>query len=526
MMTRGVRLLGLSVVVFALSVLPALASLALPSGVRIVRLSVAQGDVQIDRNTGDGWEQAINNMPVVGGARIYAAEESKAEIEFEDGSSVRLAGPAQITLVELSSNSSGAPVNVLQVNSGEVYVNARLRRNDDFRLVDADGASFVIKRPSRLRLTVDQQTASLAMMDGEAVGQNSDAKIISGQTYNYILGQPGSAASLNSVPPEPEDGWNQKRESYNDQYAPTGAQFSGSDDPNAAGVADLGYYGNYSDIPGYGVAWQPNNVGPDWDPFDNGAWSYYPGWGWTFVSGYNWGWAPFYYGDWCYIGGRGWWWRPGPVHGPGHGWHPQPLVTGHPGGKWSAPHPPAKAAGHATVAVAGSHLRVGPISETHAAMSATPSATQSATHSTGGSANKPGTAGSRFSGHTGTPAGGPAGQVGVHSNLIRGAVVVGQKGSYSLAGGVTSGRNGYEVHRPDGSAPRSYTYEGSGSATRSYSGPAASIQHSAPSAPSAASAPHMNSGGGSVSHSGSGGGSHGGGGGGGSHGGGGGGGHR
>ena len=77
-------------------------------GVRIVRLSVAQGDVQIDRNSGDGWEQAINNMPVIGGARIYAAENSKAELELEDGSSIRLAGPAQITLNELSTAPDGS----------------------------------------------------------------------------------------------------------------------------------------------------------------------------------------------------------------------------------------------------------------------------------------------------------------------------------------------------------------------------------------------------------------------------------
>jgi hypothetical protein len=515
MTTRRVRLLGISVILVVLSALPALASPAPASNVRIVRLSLAQGDVQIDRNSGEGWEQAITNMPVIGGARIYAADESKAELEFEDGSSVRLAGPAQITLVELSSNAKGNPVNVIQVNSGAVYVNARLHHHDDFRLVDADGATFAITRPSRLRLTVDQQTASLAMTDGEAVGQNSDAKVGSGQTYNYILGQPGSAASLNSVPVEPEDAWNQKRDTYDDQYSTTGAQFSGSDDANAAGVADLGYYGNYSDVPGIGVAWQPNGVDADWNPFDDGAWSYYPDWGWTFVSGYNWGWAPFFYGDWCYVGGRGWWWHPGPWHGPGHGWHPQPRLTGHPDGKWSAPHPPAKTAGHSTVAVAGSHLRVGPIAETHA------------TNATAmGGAHAVTATGHGFAGHTGTPTGGPAGQVGTRSNLVRGSVVVGQRGSYSLASGVTSGRNGYEVHRPDGSPQRSYTYEGTGSAPRSYSGPPVSISHSAPSAGGSS-----HGGGGSVSHSGGGGGggaSHGGGGGGGggSHGGGGGGGHR
>jgi hypothetical protein len=513
MYTNRVRLLWFAVVLFVLSALPVYAS-----GVRIVRLSLAQGDVQIDRNSGDGWEQAINNMPVIGGARVYAAENAKAELEFEDGSSVRLAGPAQISVVELTSSADGKLVNVIQVTSGEVYVNARLHHHDDFRIVAPTGESFAITKPSHLRFTVDQQTASLAMMDGEAVVQASqrDKKVRSGETFNYVLGQPDSAASLNSVPRQPDDSWNQQRDSYNDQYASAGAQFSGSDDPNAAGVADLGAYGSYSDLPGYGVAWQPNGVGADWSPFDYGAWSYYPGWGWTFVSGYNWGWAPFFYGDWCFVGGRGWWWRPGPWHGPGRGggWHPQPRLTGHPGGNFNAPHPPARGT-HGTVAVAGSHLPVGPIGATHA-----PGATHGFVRSS----------------PAGAPTGGPIGRVGANSNLIRGQVVsnfagpsiVGQKGSYAVTG-TGAARNGHEVNRPPagsmshpssnlsrpaagapaGGAPRSYAYPGGSSAPRAYA---------VPSAPSVSSAPHVSSGGGVVHSSGGGGGGggfHGGGGGGG-----------
>jgi hypothetical protein len=517
MITTRIRLLVFAIVLFIISALPAFAA----SGVRIVRLSLAQGDVQIDRNSGDGWEQAINNMPVIGGARLYAADGSRAELEFEDGSSVRLVGPAQISLTQLSTSAAGTPVNVIQVDSGVVYFDARLRNHDDFRILAPTGESFAITQPSRLRLKVDQQVASLSVTEGQAVAQNAganNAEIRSGQTYNYILGQPESAARQEQVPVQPEDAWNQQREEQNDS-AP--AQNSGGDDANVAGAADLSNYGTYSDIPGYGVAWQPNDVGPDWDPFGYGAWSYYPDWGWTFVSGYPWGWAPFYYGNWCYIGGRGWWWRPGHggPHGPwGGGWHPQPRWTGAPGHNFSAPHPPAHVA-RGTVAVAGSNLHVGPIGETHAALA-------------GRGVSSP-------SG-SGIATGGPAGRVGTNSNLIRGQVVaspsrssiVGQKGSYSLANGVTTARNGYEVHRPPTAGysahavpQRSYSYAGA-SAPRAFSGPPVSIQH-APSAPPASS-PHVSSGVSAphVSSGGGGGGFHGGGGGGGGFHGGGGGGHR
>lgn len=498
MNTNRVRLVCFAVVLLALSVLPAFASSS--PGVRIVRLSVAQGDVQIDRNSGDGWEQAINNMPVIGGSRIYAAENSKAELELEDGSSIRLAGPAQITLNELSTAPDGSLVNIIQVDSGEVYFNARMLHHDQFRIVTPSGESFAIAKPSHLRFTVDQQTASLAVMDGEAVVQGSErnAKVASGETYNYILGQPESAARLGSVPQEPEDTWNQQRNSYNDQNASAGAQYSGSDDSNAPGVADLGAYGSYSDQPGYGEVWQPNDVGPDWNPYDNGAWSYYPAWGWTFVSGYPWGWAPFYYGNWCYIGGRGWWWHPGPWHGhgPGNGFHPGPRFAGHPAGNWSAPHPPAHVA-RGTVAVAGSHLSVGPISQTHPL-----GATNVAAH---GFVNSTGSVTSSMA--HGTPTSNLA--HGPVVSRINGMTITGQRGSYTVTGtGV--GRSGYEVHRPPTASaahamsPRSYSYAGN-SAPRSFTGPQVSMPHmsSAPpvsmphmsSAPAVSSAPHFSGGG-------------------------------
>jgi hypothetical protein len=508
-----VRLLCLTV---ALLVFSAFAYAAGAPGVRILRLSLAQGDVQLDRNSGDGWEQAINNMPVIGGARIYAAENSKAELEFEDGSSIRLAGPAQITLTQLSTASDGSPVNLIQVDSGEIYVNARMHHHDQFRILTPSGEAFAISKPSHLRFTVDEQTASLAVMDGEAIVQGGEpnAKVRAGESYNYILGQPASAARLNSVRPEPEDTWDQQRNSYNDQNASAGAAYSGSDDSNAYGVADLGAYGSYSDQPGYGKVWQPSGVGPDWNPYDNGAWSYYPDWGWTFVSGYPWGWAPFFYGDWCYIGGRGWWWRPGPWHGPWHGhggggFHAQPRFAGHPGSNWNAPHPPAHLT-HGTVAVAGSHLSVGPIGQTHAGGSS-----GEINHGIGGGIN--GVA-HGFTGRTGIVPG-PIARGGPASNLAHGPVVsstngisiTGQKGSYRVSGpgavrnGANPGRpaanvvhNGYEVHRPSaavaGGVPGGYTFAGN-SAPHATSGPPASIQH-APSAPPVSSAPHVSSGGG------------------------------
>ena len=268
--------------------------------------------------------------------------------------------------------------------------------------------------------------------------------------------------------------------------------------PNAYGAqADLDYYGAYQDIPGYGESWQPYDVGSDWDPFDNGAWSYYPDWGWTFVSAYPWGWCPFYYGNWNYINGRGWWWHSGPRrdHGdrPGGGFHPQPALASAPHG-FSAPRPPAGSS-RRTVAVAGSHLRVGPIGVTHASITHESTALDNATRAR--ISTLPTAAAIRAQGHSDLVHGGnPA-------SSRAGSLIGGQRGAYYVTR-PTSGRVAYDVNRPAGSsggglrsAPRATAY--SGESPRSYSYGGSYAPSYAPRAYSAPSASHFSGGGGGFS---------------------------
>src|SRR5271169_5705804 len=95
---RSVSLRSLSGSRSALVVLTAMACafFALPalagSQARIVRLSDVQGSVQIDKNSGLGFESAFLNLPVMQGARLRTRGNGRVEIEFEDGSTMRL-GP-------------------------------------------------------------------------------------------------------------------------------------------------------------------------------------------------------------------------------------------------------------------------------------------------------------------------------------------------------------------------------------------------------------------------------------------------
>lgn len=78
---------------------------------------------------------------------------------------------------------------------------------------------------------------------------------------------------------------------------------------------ELSYHGDWVNNPDYGYVWRPN-VGRDFRPYyTNGHWVMTE-YGNTWVSDYEWGWAPFHYGRWFHDKYDGWIWAPDTEWGP------------------------------------------------------------------------------------------------------------------------------------------------------------------------------------------------------------------
>ena len=92
------------------------------SHVRIVRLGDVKGNLALDRKTGLGFEQTMQNMPIVEGEKLKT-EDGYAEVEFEDNTTMRLAPNSQVDFSLLALRSSGAKASTMNVVKGTVYVN-------------------------------------------------------------------------------------------------------------------------------------------------------------------------------------------------------------------------------------------------------------------------------------------------------------------------------------------------------------------------------------------------------------------
>ena len=304
------------------------------SHVRIVRLSYIEGGVTIDRNTGQ-FEKAIVNLPITEGTKLRTATDGRAEVEFEDGSTMRLAPNTNVQFTKLSLQESGGKLSTAEVQNGTVYVDFAAAKRDELTLLFGNSKT-TLTQAAHFRVDANDQGTALAVFKGnvEVEGPSGPVQVKKNQTVSFAAGEDAKAVVAKNIEPEPLDGWDKKQSEYHQVYASNSyTNYS----PYAYGTSDLAYYGNFFSAPGYGMMWQPYFIGAGWNPFMDGAWAFSPGSGYGWVSSYPWGWVPYHYGTWVFLPGYGWAWQPGGMWMP---YYSQPMLLNTPSG-FKRPQPPA-----------------------------------------------------------------------------------------------------------------------------------------------------------------------------------------
>jgi hypothetical protein len=287
---------------------------------RAARLSFLQGDVTVDHLDNTAGDPAQINMPLAEGARLTTGEDGQAEVEFEDGSVVRLTPNSSLGLNALSVDPAENFHTQMTVLHGLVY--AELRASSKYLyVVDAGGELISPVANATVRINLDQPPATVSVFDGTAQVEHSSTPEADGYKRDVRAGESltgdASDSSQYSVSRNVEqdswDEWNRAR----DQAAADAALnrttardgFAGE---QGYGWSDLDANGSWYDVQGQGQVWQPTVAqDADFDPYGYGSWVVYPGAGYVWASGYSWGWTPFRCGHWSYWNSFGWGWSPG-----------------------------------------------------------------------------------------------------------------------------------------------------------------------------------------------------------------------
>src|SRR3989441_3169118 len=197
--------------------------LALPafadSQVRIVRLSQVDGDVQADRNTGQGFEKAFLNMPVTQGMKLRTNRDGRAEIEFEDGSTLRMVPHTIVVFPELLLRDLGAQATAVNVRDGTAYVNFTGKKDDEFTLSFAH-EKVSLTKPAHLRIELGDTDATMAVFKGDVQveGPSGGVNVGKKQTATFDLADQDRYALAKNLEPDPYDEWDKQQEQYHQRY--------------------------------------------------------------------------------------------------------------------------------------------------------------------------------------------------------------------------------------------------------------------------------------------------------------------
>jgi hypothetical protein len=272
---------------------------------RVARLGYMEGSVSFQPAGEDDWVGAVPNRPMTTGDKLWADQNSRAEVQL--GSAViRLAPNTGFSFLNLDDNTVQ-----IQLTSGSIGITVRrLNDGDDFE-VDTPNLAFTVSQPGHYRVDASEDGSNTVVTIREGEGQATG----NGQTYTLHGGQAGTFSGTNSLnadveqidSPDQFDSWAETRDHRYD-YSRS-AQYLSHD---VVGYDDLDDNGDWRDDPSYGHVWFPNRVDAGWAPYHEGHWDWISPWGWTWVDDSSWGYAPFHYGRWVSVGGR-WGWVAGPV---------------------------------------------------------------------------------------------------------------------------------------------------------------------------------------------------------------------
>ena len=318
------------------------------SGARIVRLSFVEGEVTVQRPDLQAWAEAPVNTPLQEGFKLATGDSSFAEMQLENGGTVRLGEHSALDLTRLQRTPDGATLNQFDLQQGYATFHPLPSRLGESIQVGTPYGMIIARGSAQFRVDLDRGAQRVEVFRG-SVEVQSNAGHWAVEQDSILLLQPGASeptAVSQGIAKDDWDNWVDDRDAHS-QLPPNAPSPGGYAEDSAEtnyGWSDLLQYGTWNNISGWGYGWTPATVATGWTPYSYGAWVWYPGMGYTWVGSEPWGWLPYHYGGWEFLPGKGWVWFPGSLrswspgrvnwyHGPDWvGWAPRHMKDNAPCG--------------------------------------------------------------------------------------------------------------------------------------------------------------------------------------------------
>ena len=315
------KLLKSAVFAVVLLMFPAFSS-AFEAG--FARISMIEGEVLVKTEESSEWLPAAVNTPLYEGDSIWSSEGSRAEIQLQNNSYVRLDARSSVDILSMDKD-----LQQFYLGAGHIYVRTGNLKNHALQ-IDVNDTAVKVYEKARFRVDIaDDGDEEVSLFKGNAYveGKSGRTRLRTGE----MLSVEGSRTEL--APLNPQDDWDRWNRDRDRQVAERKSDRRYLPEELAAYSGEFDANGEWIEERDYGYVWRPTViVSADWSPYQVGRWVWRGG-DYIWISYESWGWAPYHYGRWAVIPGRGWCWVP-PARAevfwsPGYvGWVTTPTYVG------------------------------------------------------------------------------------------------------------------------------------------------------------------------------------------------------
>ncbi len=275
---------------------------AFSAGLGYMRISYIEGDVQVKTPEAGEWGGASINAPLAEGDEVWTPAGSRAELQLNNGTYIRLDGESALQILSIDNDSSQF---YLAQGGAYVYYDA-----PQGSVVQIDSPDASVRAFSRgiFRLDMTDRYTDVAVYKGYVKTENSAGltRINAGQMLSLGRDTSGELAPLG--PADEWEDWNNARNQRVLARRDGGSRYLPADLQVYA--ADFDANGRWVQAPEYGQVWTPTvAVSVDWAPYRKGRWIWRGG-DYVWVGLEPWGWAPYHYGRWAFVASFGWCWVP------------------------------------------------------------------------------------------------------------------------------------------------------------------------------------------------------------------------
>lgn len=184
------------------------------SHARVVTLSFVSGTVIARRPGSRRWSAAKLDTPIEEGVSLATAKNSFAEVQFENGSTLRVGELSRVDFAQLAlAPQSGRHISRLTLVVGVATIHVMPKRHDEY-ILNASGASLTPHGKAEFRTDLNHGHVRVEVLTGrvEAADATQTERLAKNQVLAYDDSSTGDFQVTDSIQVDEFDKWVQARD--------------------------------------------------------------------------------------------------------------------------------------------------------------------------------------------------------------------------------------------------------------------------------------------------------------------------